>query len=78
VSCLVIATDPNATLDQRALAVGPDGNVWIAGTTGLVQVNTATNAVSTYTGGSYQEVVASGDGRLYLLGTGGTSLREFP
>jgi hypothetical protein len=74
---LASPTNYAPSADHRALAIGADGNVWVAAQ-GLLRVNSTSGAVTRFGTTSYKEVVASGDGHLYLLTTGGTAYNDFP
>jgi hypothetical protein len=81
-ACTVLAnlaspTNYAPSTDHRALAIGADGNVWVAAQ-GLLRVNSTSGTVTRFGTTSYKEVVASGDGHLYLLTTGGTAYNDFP
>jgi len=81
-TCTVLAnlaspTNYAPSTDHRALAIGADGNVWVAAQ-GLLRVNSTSGTVTRFGTTSYKEVVASGDGHLYLLTTGGTAYNDFP
>jgi hypothetical protein len=66
--------------NHRALAVGPDGNPWIATSVGLVRAFVSNDSALTYVYGnkSYTQVVASGDGHLYALRSNGQTVDIFP
>jgi len=74
---LASPTNYAPSTDHRALAIGADGNVWVAAQ-GLLSVNSTSGAVTRFGTTSYKEVVASGDGHLYLLTAGGTAYNDFP
>jgi hypothetical protein len=51
--------------DRHAMALGPDGNLWIATTTGIVRYSPSTGAKTALGYNDYDQIVASADGRLY-------------
>jgi hypothetical protein len=58
---------------QRAITIGPDGNVWVASSSGLLTVDASALTVVQRTGvAGYTQVTSSGDGRVYALNTNGT------
>jgi hypothetical protein len=63
---------------QHAMTIGPDGNLWIATTGGLLQVNTSTGAQTLYGTTTYDSVTSSGDGRIYALSTTLNHVDAFP
>jgi hypothetical protein len=75
---LLFPTNYSPAADHRAIAIGADGNVWVASAAGLLRVNSTSGAVTQFGSTSYKEVVASGDGHLYLLVSGGTAYNDFP
>jgi YVTN family beta-propeller protein/VCBS repeat-containing protein len=67
----------NVVSGPQALALGPDGRLWVAGNNGVSVINTATNQVtSTVTTGVGQSygvavgVLPNGQQRVYVTGTG--------
>jgi hypothetical protein len=79
VSCPSSVTIANASSDHRAVAVGPDGLVYVASSSGLVQFNPVTLTAPTVIGStSLKEVQASGDGHVYALGTDNQTFYIYP
>ena len=65
-----------ASSNERALAIGPDGNLWIATQAGLYRF-IAPGSLTQFGTANYVSVVSSADGHLYLSRTDG-GLDVFP
>jgi hypothetical protein len=68
----------NPSYDHRSMALGADGILYVATASGFVHFNPANN--TSYSNGStaYKQVVASGDGHIYLLHADGSGVDAYP
>jgi hypothetical protein len=68
--CPTSTTIASPSTANRAIAVGPDGKVYVATPSGLVQYDPLAQTLSTIGGPALDEVQASGDGHIYALASG--------
>jgi hypothetical protein len=64
-----LVTNPSS--DRHAMALGPDGKLWIAITTTMIRYDPSTGLEAAFGNNDYAQVVASADGRIYAVSTAG-------
>jgi len=64
--------------DRHAMALGPDGALWIATNMGIERYDLSSKVVTVYGSQTYNQIVASADGRLYATVTGTGEIDTIP
>jgi hypothetical protein len=79
-SCVTIASISayGPSYDHRGMALGADGDLYFASSSGLVQYDYIHNTSVSEGLVAYKQVVASGDGHLYMLRADGSGVDTAP
>jgi len=64
--------------DPHAMALGPDGALWVATETSIERLDPDGTTVTSFGGNYYDQIVASADGRLYATRFGAGEVDAFP
>lgn len=80
VSCAVVGSLAACTPshNHRAMTLGPDNALYLATASGFVRFDPVNNTSFSNGSTSYKEVVASGDGHIYLLRSDGSGVDAYP